>query len=59
MADDVAVLDSAFEERLTFETMLSDLSSRFVNLEVDGTHLAADQQIRRNPRRHGAVARDV
>ena len=33
MADDVAVLDSAFEERLAFETMLSDLSSRFVNLE--------------------------
>jgi formate hydrogenlyase transcriptional activator len=29
------VVDSAFRERLRFETMLSELSSRFVNLEPD------------------------
>ncbi len=33
MTDRVATVDSALEERLAFETLLSDLSSRFINLE--------------------------
>jgi formate hydrogenlyase transcriptional activator len=33
MADDLGVLKSRIEERLNFETMLSELSSRFINLE--------------------------
>ena len=33
MTVETAVLTPALEERLAFETMLSDLSSRFVNLE--------------------------
>jgi PAS domain S-box-containing protein len=33
MTDSVTVQSSGLEERLAFETMLSDLSSRFVNLE--------------------------
>ena len=33
MPDEVMAVDGALEERLAFETMLSDLSSRFVSIE--------------------------
>ncbi len=46
MTDSVTVQSSALEERLAFETMLSDLSSRFVNLEPAEVDREIDNALR-------------
>jgi len=46
MTDSVTVQSSVLEERLAFETLLSDLSSRFVNLESAEVDREIDNALR-------------